>query len=197
MQEEYGYSETAFEVKTSEKTHRLDQMVKGHFWEFAMYHYDYGYGFLQRLIDEYPNTPKRPIAEYYLIRKGAVVLGVDAETIQAYHAYIQTYEKTGRAEVYMAYLDLAHIHHGIWAALTFPDESDAPVRHDAFGYDGDYSSEDPEKQKATAAAHKAEALKYYTLFHLNPHGLPEPEDEGYKRLKNEEEFGWDYIIYGC
>ena len=54
-----------------------------------------------------------------------MVLGCDAETIQAYHAYIEKYEKTGRAEVYMAYLDLAHIHHGIWAALTFPKESDA------------------------------------------------------------------------
>ena len=205
MQKEYGYSETSFEVKTSEKTRRLDQMVGGKFWDFAMYFYDYGYGFLQRLIDEYPNTPKRPLAEYYLIQKGAVVPGYDAETIQAYHAYIQTYEKTGRAEVYMAYLDLAHIHHGIWAALTFPDESDAGM-WDGFGYGGDYSSQDPEKEKATAAAHKAEALKYYARFHINPHGLRDnydcefygfKDETGYELLKNNAIFGWQFILYGC
>ncbi|MYB93254.1 hypothetical protein F4054_19070 [Candidatus Poribacteria bacterium] len=207
MQEEYGYSETAFEVKTSEKTRRLDQMVGGEFWEFAMYHYDYGYGFLQRLIDAYPNTPKRPIAEYYLIRKGSVVLGYDAETIQAYHAYIETYEKTGRAEVYMAYRDLAHIHHGIWAALTFPEESDAGMY--GFGHDGFYSFQDPEKQKAPAAAHKAEALKYYARFHLNPHGLGlrdnsdyefyglKKDETGYELLKKNAIFGWQFIFYGC
>ena len=193
MQKEYGYSETLFEVKTSEKTRLLDQMVGGNFWDFAIYYYDYGYGFLQRLIDEYPNTPKRPIAEYYLIRKGAVVLGADAETIQAYHAYIQTYEKTGRAEVYMVYRDLAHIHHGIWAALTFPEESDAGLY--GFGHDGFYSFQDPEKQKATAAAHKAKAETYYLKYHLNPYGLP--ADKSFQRLKNNEAFGWEFILYGC
>ena len=206
MQKEYGYSETLFEVKTSEKTRRLDQMVGGDFWDFAMYHYDYGYGFLQRLIDEYPNTPKRPIAEYYLIRKGAVVLGYGHKTIQAYHAYIQTYEKTGRAEVYMAYLDLAHIHHGIWAALTFPEESSAGM-WDGFGYEGEYSFQDPEKEKAAAAAHNAKALKYYARFHINPHGLRDnyngyevygfKDETGYELLKKNAIFGWQFILWGC
>ena len=205
MQEEYGYSETLWKVKTSEKTRRLNQIVKGQFWDFAMYYYDYGYGFLQRLIDEHPNTSKRPIAEYYLIQKGAVVLGYDAETIQAYHAYIEKYEKTGRAEVYMAYLDLAHIYHGIWAALTFPKESSAGMWA-GFGYDSDYSSEDPEQEKATAAAHKTEALKYYARFHINPHGLLDNSDyafygfndeTGYELLKKNAIFGWQFILYGC
>ncbi len=192
-----GAAETAFWQKAkAENTPRLNLLVGGDFWAGAMYYFGYDYGFLQRLIDEYPNTPKRPIAEYYLIRKGAVVLGADPATIQAYHAYIQKYEKTGRAEVYMAYRDLAHIHHGIWAALTFPDKSDAGTRHAGFGHGGYYNFiEDPEKEKAAAAAHKAESEKYYVKYHLNPFGLP--EDESFQRLKNNEAFGWDFILYGC
>lgn len=211
IQKGYWLSEIEAEKKywqkvKAESTPRLNEMVGGDFWAGAMYYFGYDYGFLQRLIDEYPSTPKRPIAEYYLIRKGAVVLGVDAETIQAYHAYIEKYEKTGRAEVYMAYLDLARIHHGIWAALTYSEKSDAPVRHGAFGYDGDYCFQDPEKQKAVAAAHKAEALKYYARFHLNPHGLRDnydyefygfKDETGYELLKRNAIFGWDYIVYGC
>lgn len=190
----------------AESTPRLNEMVGGDFWAEAMYYFGYDYGFLQRLIDEYPNTPKRPIAEYYLIRKGAVVLGYGPEAIQAYHAYIEKYEKTGRAEVYMAYLDLAHIHHGIWAALTFPKESDAGM-WDGFGYEGSYSFQDPEKEKAAAAAHKAEALKYYARFHINPHGLRDnyngyevygfKDETGYELLKKNAIFGWQFIFYGC
>ena len=211
IQKGYWLSETKAETEfwqkaKAESTPRLDVLVGGDFWARAIYYFGYDYGFLQRLVSEYPNTPKRPIAEYYLIRKGAVVLGYDAETIQAYHGYIEKYEKTGRAEVYMAYLDLAHIHHGIWAALTFPKESDAGM-WDGFGYEGDYSAEDPEKEKATAAAHKAEALKYYARFHINPHGLRDNynyyefygfnDETGYELLKKNAIFGWQFILYGC
>lgn len=199
IQNGYWHSKTEAETEfwqkaKAENTRRLDVLVGGNFWAGAMYYFGYDYGFLQRLIDEYPDTPKRPSAEYYLIRKGKVVLGYDAGTIQAYHAYIEKYEKTGRAEVYMAYRDLAHIHHGIWAALTFPDKSDAGM-WDGFGYEGYYSSEDPEKEKATAAAHKAKAEKYYLRYHLNPFGLP--EEDSFQRLKNNEAFGWQFILYGC
>ena len=210
IQKGYWLSETEAEEKywhqlKAESTPRLNVLVGGDFWARAMYYFGYDYGFLQRLIDEYPNTPKRPLAEYYLIQKGAVVPGYDAETIQAYHAYIEKYENTGRAEVYMAYRDLAHIHHGIWAALTFSDESSAGM-WDGFGYDGDYSSKDPEKEKATAAAHKVEALKYYARFHINPHGLRDNYDyevygfkdkTGYELLKKNAIFGWQFILYGC
>ena len=200
IQNGYWHSETEAETEfwqkaKSENTPRLNLLVGGDFWAGAMYYFGYDYGFLQRLIDEYPNTPKRPITEYYLIRKGDVVLGYGPATIQAYLAYIEKYEKTGRVEVYMAYRDLAHIHHGIWAALTFPKESDAGM-WDGFGHGGYYSSiEDPEKEKTTAAAHKAEAEKYYVKYHLNPFGLP--EDESFQRLKNNEAFGWQFILYGC
>ena len=81
------------------------------------------------------------------------------------------------------------------------------MRHDAFGYDGDYYFQDSEKQKTVAAAHRAEALKYYARFHLNPHGLWDNYDgyeeysfkneTGYERLKKNTVFGWQFIVYGC
>ena len=104
--------------------------------------------------------------------------------------YINKYEKTGRVEVYKAYLDIAHLHHGLWAVLTYPDEPGP-----GGGMGEGYTSADPEKDKKRAAAHKAEALKYYALYHLNPHRLP--NDEGYERLKKNEAFGWYFIVWGC
>ena len=75
IQKGYWLSESEAEEKywhqvKGQSTPRLDVLVGGHFWAEAMYYFGYDYGFLQRLIDEYPNTPKRPIAEYYLIQKG-------------------------------------------------------------------------------------------------------------------------------
>ena len=150
----------------------------------------YDMGFLDRLIDEYPDSPKRPIIEYLSLfwkrsRPNEEV------AIEALHAYVDKYEKTGRYEVYRAHLDIARLHHGLWAALTYPDEP---------GPGGDvgaeYTSGDAAEDKKRAAAHKTEALKYYALYHLNPYGLP--DDEGYERLKKNERFGWDYLlIYGC
>ncbi len=150
------------------------------------FYYD---GFLQRLIERYPETPKRGVAEYYLIFDGLNVPRQEnlSLTLKTLHAYIEKYEKTGRAEVYKAYLDIAHIHHGLWAALTFPDDPGCAMM----------SWLDPKDDTKSAEAHKAEAEKYYLKYHLNPHGLPEPEDKGYERLKNEEAFGLEYIIYGC
>ena len=145
----------------------------------------YNEGFLQQLVDRYPESPKRAVAEYYLIfdwlgfpRQETLSL-----TLKTLHAYIEKYEKTGRAEVYKAYLDIAHIHHGLWAVMTFEGCDD-----------GMASRLDPEDDTKNAEAHKAEAEKYYLKYHLNPHGLP--GDEGYERLKNEEEFGYFYIVYG-
>ena len=150
------------------------------------FYYD---GFLQRLIDRYPETPKRGIAEYYLIFDGLNIPRQEnlSLTLKTLHAYIEKYEKTGRAEVYKTYLDIAHIHHGLWAALTFPDDPGCAMM----------SWLDPKDDTKSAEAHKAEAEKYYLKYHLNPHGLPEPEDKGYERLKNKEAFGLEYIIYGC
>lgn len=137
----------------------------------GMWYYDKG--FLQRLIDEYPNSPKRPIAEYYLIynERGIPRCGNYDEALKRLHAYVEKYEKTGRPEVYKAYLGIAHINHGFWWKLT-------------------YSATEKDKQRA--AMHKAEALKYYALYHINPHGLP--DDESYERLKKNEEYGWHFII---
>ena len=168
----------------SEKMHVLNLLgADSGYWADPISSFYYNEGFLQQLIDRYPESPKRALAEYYLIfdwlgfpRPKTLSL-----TLSALHAYIEKYEKTGRAEVYKAYLDIAHIHHGLWAVMTFEGCDDGM----ASGLEDDTKS---------AEAHKAEALKYYLKYHLNPHGLP--EDEGCERLKNEEEFGWSYIIYG-
>lgn len=153
-------------------------------------HYDKG--FLQRLIDEYPNTLKRPFAEYELIFTGEGVprSGVPEDTLKTLYVYIDKYEKTGRVEVYRAYLDIAHLHHGLWAVLTYPDEPGP-----GGGMGEGYTSAAPEKDKKRAAAHRAKALKYYALYHLNPHKLP--DDESYERLKKNEAFGWYFIVWGC
>lgn len=150
----------------------------------ALYYY-YDAGFLQQLIDHYPKTPKRAVAEYHLIFRNGAFRDSLSSTLKALYAYIQKYEKTGQVQVYKAYLDIAHIHHGLWAVETFDDwDEGMPL------------SLDPEDDTKSAEAHKAEAEKYYLKYYLNPHGLP--EDEGYERLKNEERFGGDYILGdGC
>lgn len=153
-------------------------------------HYDKG--FLQRLIDEYPNSLKRPFAEYELIftGEGFPRNGGAEKTLETLYDYINKYGKTGRVEVYRAYLDIAHLHHGLWAVLTYPDEP---------GPGGDmgegYTSDDPEKDKKRAIEHRSEALKYYAMYHLNPHRLP--NDDSYQRLKNNEAFGWFFVVWSC
>ena len=161
--------------------------------------FGYRYGFLQRLIDAYPNTLKQPFAEYALIQSGYPVPRDIDETLSALHAYIEKYEETGRAEVYKAYLDIAHIHHGLWAAITFSD-------HPAVLMYGDFGSGDPEKDKKTADSYKEIALNYYAKFYINPHGLTDNIDyesydvkdgTGYQLLKRNAAFGWFFIFYGC
>lgn len=175
--------------------------------------FGYRYGFLHRLIDTYPDTPKLPIIEYALIQSGNPVppdmfdevghLPRKNEpakgTLSALHAYIKKYEKTGRAEVYRAYLDIAHIHHGLWAAITFPDHPYVDM-FEKFG------TGDPEKDKKLADSHRDIALEYYAKFYINPHGLIDTfeyrfydfkDENGYQLLKRKAEFGWSFILYGC
>ncbi len=161
--------------------------------------FGYRYGFLRRLIDAYPNTPKQPIVEYALIQSGYPVPRDIDKTLSALHAYIEKYEKTGRAEVYMVYLDIAHIHHGLWAAITFHD-------HPYVSMFGGFGSGDTEKDKKLADSYREIALKYYAKFHINPHGLTDnfdnenfdfSDETGYQLLKRNAEFGWEFILYGC
>lgn len=161
--------------------------------------FGYRYGFLHRLIKAYPNTLKLPIAEYALIQSGyPVPLNID-DALAALHAYIKKYEKTGRAEVYKAYLDIAHIHHGIWAAITYFD-------HPYVSMFARIGSGDPEKDKKLADSHREIALKYYAKFYINPHGLTDnfgyefynfKDETGYQLLKRKAKFGWSFIFYGC
>ncbi len=177
-------------------------------------HFGYRYGFLHRLIETYPDTSKQPIIEYALIQSGYPVpqdmfdevghfLTEKSEpakgTLSALHAYIKKYEKTGRAEVYRAYLDIAHIHHGLWAAITFSD-------HPYVGMFAKFGTGDPKKDKKLADSHREIALEYYAKFYINPHGLTDTfdykffdfkDENGYQLLKRRAEFGWDFILYGC
>lgn len=159
----------------------------------------YRYGFLHRLTETYPNTLKQPVAEYALIQSGYPVPQDIEVSLLALDAYIEKYEKTGRAEVYKAYLDIAHIHHGLWAAITFPD-------HPYVVMFGLFGSGDPEKDKELANSYREIALKYYAKFHINPYGLTDNFDNenfdfddknNYQLLKRKAEFGWDFILYGC
>ena len=161
--------------------------------------FGYRYGFLHRLIEAYPNTQKQPIAEYALIQSGYDVPRDIDKSLTALHAYIEKYEKTGRAEVYRAYLDIAHIHHGIWAAITFSD-------HPFVAMFAPFASGDPKKNKILADSHREIALKYYAKFYINPHGIIDTfnyefygfkDETGYQLLKQNAEFGWDFIFYGC
>ncbi len=171
----------------------------GAHFDYIEINWGYRYGFLHRLIDTYPDTSKQPIAEYALIQSGyPVPQNIDA-SLSALHAYIKKYEKTGRAEVYRAYLDIARIHHGFWAAITFSD-------HPAVAMHGGFGSGDPEKDKKHADPHREIALKYYAKFNINPHGLTDTTDyesddskgeNGFQLLKRKAEFGWDFIFYGC
>ena len=143
-----------WEKDTDQKIGILNQL--GADFDNIEINFGYRYGFLQRLIDAYPNTLKKPIAEYALIQSGYPVpqdifdevgnLSEKSEpaegTLSALHAYIEKYEKTGRAEVYRAYLDIAHIHHGLWAAITFFDDPYVAMF-------GRFGSGDPEKDKKT------------------------------------------------
>ena len=200
-----------WEKDTDQKIGILNQL--GADFDNIEINFGYRYGFLQRLIDAYPNTLKKPIAEYALIQSGYPVpqdifdevgnLSEKSEpaegTLSALHAYIEKYEKTGRAEVYRAYLDIAHIHHGLWAAITFFDDPYVAMF-------GRFGSGDPEKDKKLADSHREIALKYYAKFYINPHGLTDSfnyefydfnDETGYQLLKRNAEFGWDFILYGC
>ena len=117
----------------------------------------YRYGFLKRLVELYPNSSWCPAAEYYLVQEGDPVPRDAHKTLKALYAYVKKYQKSGLTELYMAYLDIARINHGLWVFLEHPD-------HDPFGMTDEFSSGNPDKDKELASVHKADALKYYAKF---------------------------------
>ena len=115
---------------------------------------EYAYGFLERLVTLYPNSSWRPAAEYYLIERGYNEREPVERSLDAHYAYIKKYAKSGLTEVYRAYLHIAHVNDNLWQALKSPKGK---------FYDW-FTSGDPETDKADAAKHKREALKYYAKF---------------------------------
>lgn len=189
--EAYMQEDADIETEKLEALNRLGADIN---WNYFV-GYVYSYGFLKRLVELYPNSSWRPAAEYYLIKKGYPVGALDHDdTRKALHAYVIKYAKSGLAEVYMACLDIANINHGIWAALTYPNE---PGPGGNMG-DG-FISGDPEKDKKRAAACKAEALKYYAKFIANGHGAEARKGalELYEKLKQNEKSGFGFIMFGC
>ena len=121
---------------------------------------DYAYGFLKRLVTLYPNSSWRPAAEYYLIERRYNAREPVERSLDAHHTYIKKYAKSGLTEVYMAYLYIAHVNDNLWQALKSPESN----------YNGWFTSGNVGTDKADAAKHKAEALKYYAKFIVSVSG---------------------------
>ena len=157
--------------------------------------YLYYYGFLKRLVELYPNSSWHSAAEYYLIQEGSPVPQDEQKILKALYAYVKKYEKTGLAELYMAYLDIARINHGLWAFLAHPED-------DPFGNATEYSSGDPKKDKELAAVHKAEALKYYAKYIVSGYmgsypGWGEERTEvlkNYEEIKQDKPTGYSFLV---
>ena len=153
--------------------------------------YWYHYGFLKRLVALYPNSSWRPAAEYYLIQEGYPTPQDINKTLNTLHSYVEKYTKSGLAEVYMAYLDIAHLYHGLWAVLAHPD--------DPYSRHFDTNSDDPEKDKQRAAKYKAEALKHYAKFIVRYGNIVgyESKDaiESFEELKQNKNSGYGWIFY--
>ena len=153
--------------------------------------YRYHYGFLKRLVALYPNSSWRPAAEYYLIQEGYPTPQDIDKTLNALHSYVEKYAKSGLAEVYMAYLDIAHLNHGLWVVLAHPD--------DPYSRHFEISSGDPEKDKQRAVRYKAEALKYYAKFIAKYGNIfrykGKDAIESFEELKQNKKSGYGWIIY--
>lgn len=153
----------------------------------------YQYGFLKRLVTLYPESSWRPAAEYYLIEDGTNERESVEKSLNAYYAYIKKHAKSGLTEVYMAYFRIAHVNDNLWQALKSPESR----------YNDWFTSGDPETDKADAAKHKAEALKYYAKFIVSVggysygYGFEDELRETLKRfegLKQDKEWNSWFII---
>lgn len=180
-----------------EKVENLNRLGAGIYYdggELCSDSYLYDYDFLKRFIENYPNSPRKPIAEYYLMRVkyfrwgGDTLTGNEDEALKALHAYVKKYAKNGLAEVYRAYLDIAYINHGLWALLTYPEEFFGPM-------DGLPSGED----RTRAEVYKANALKYYAKFIANKYypDLKKSAREHYTDLIQNKKSGLFFIFVGC
>ena len=171
----------------------LNRLGAGFEWSEPGGVFMYRYAFLKRLVKLYPNTSWRPPAEYYLILEGYDIsqspLSID-ETLKALDAYVKKYEKSGLAEIYLAYLDLAHINHGRWAFLMHPNVEGpcgpvvSPIKVS-------------EKDKEDAAVLKAEALKYYGKIIVGSPWFYQRETalRYYEELKQNKATGHDFLWY--
>lgn len=148
--EEHGQGERETRCLEWEKVVKLNELGAEISFNHLATNYHYGYGFLKQLIELYPDTRKRPSAEYYLIERRYNNGGAVEKWLRDLRVYIGKNSDSGVIELYMAYLDIAHINDNLWQLLTHRGE-----------YSQYFTGSDPRLDKEKAALCKKEALKYY------------------------------------
>jgi len=147
---ERGQAQTETRYLEWEKVVKLNELGAEISFNHLATNYHYGYGFLKRLIKSYPNTKRRPSADYYLIERRYNSGEAVEKWLGDLRAYVGKNADTGVIELYMAYLDIAHINDNLWQLLTHPNE-----------YSQYFTGPDRRLDEEKAAHCKKEALEYY------------------------------------
>ena len=163
--------------------------------------YKYDHFFLKQLVKKYPESSAVPAAVYYLIKgkyyranEDVVYGGMPYEVLVELYEYVDKHGQQDIAEVYMVYLDIAHIYHGLWSMYAFPEAFDMPPVA---------PSGDSETDKAMAVKYREIALRYYLKFlSRKDQTLQSPykfQDvlEDYEKLKYNQKSGLWFIFVGC
>jgi len=151
--------------------------------------YAYNYGFLRRLVEFYPDSKYRPSAEYYFIPKGYNEPENVERWLKDLYSYVNKYSDSVIRELYMAYLDIAHINDTLWRYLTYPDKFNS--EH--------FQSGDLALDKEKAVKYKAEALKCYSKVIISGY-VPEYYTRSdiikrFKELKQNKKTDDNWIFY--
>lgn len=164
--------------------------------------YKYNHFFAKQLVKKYPESPAVVEAEYYLIKDKHyradedVIYGDSEKVLVELYEYVDKHGNKDIAEVYKAYLDIAHYHHGLWSMIEFSEEFDMMAPDDP-------PSKDSEEKKARALKFKEIALKYYLKFINSKYKTLETpykhQDvlEDYQKLKQNQKSGLWFFFFGC
>ena len=165
--------------------------------------YKYDHFFAKQLVKKYPESRAVAEAEYYLIKDKYyradedVIYNGDSEKILVeLYEYIDKHGNKDIAEVYKVYLDIAHIHHGLWSMIEFSEEFDMMAPDDP-------PIKDSEENRARAVKFREIALTYYLKFINSKYkALETPykhQDvlEDYQKLKQNQKSGLWFFFFGC
>ncbi len=148
--EERGQNQMETRHLEWEKVVTLNRLGADISFDHLATNYRYGYGFLKRLIESYPNTSRRVSADYYLIERRYNSGEAVEKWLRDLRAYVESNPDSGVIELHMAYLDIAHINDNLWQILTHPGE-----------YSQYFTGSHPRSDREKAARCKKEALRYY------------------------------------